>query len=192
MDKQKKEISKYILTVESAVDELKSAEFGSHFLLTYPDLESWQKLYLGTTEKFLRDDNSLVMIIPFFETTDEVRSRLRSQMKDIERYESDRSLIILDSVKAYFSEIGLMTFIDELRRHARTKRKKGISVLADMASFNHMQRMHQLVEHEVSLPATYESDMRGFCIYRDQNLDGLTNHQKELVYQHHGKNLFIE
>ncbi|MEO9295209.1 MAG: MEDS domain-containing protein [Nitrososphaera sp.] len=183
---------KQTLSAEAAVDEVKNAKFGSHFLLTYPDIESWQKLYLGTTEKFLKVDNSLVMIIPFFETTSNVRSRLQSQIKDLEKYESEGSLVIIDSVKAYFSEIGLMTFVDELRSHARAKKKRGISVLADMASFNHMQKMHQIVEHEVSLPAIYDSDMRGFCIYRDTNMDDLSNHQKDLMYQHHSKNLFIE
>jgi hypothetical protein len=99
------------------------------------------------------------------------------EIPDLDQYEKDRSLVIIDSIKAYFSEIGLMTYVDGLLKHAKATGKSGLSVIADMGSFYHMQKIHRLVEHEISLPARYDARLRGYCIYHQENFAQLTEEQ---------------
>ena len=177
--------------VDKALQQLIEAGYGSHFLLTYPDTSIFTKISTRCAKKYLKDDNSLVLIIPFYETTAQVKQHLLIEMTDLEQYEKDRSLVIIDSIKAYFSEIGLMTFIDGLLKHAKATGKSGLSVLADMGSFHHLQKIHQLVEHEISLPARYNARLRGYCIYHQENFDQLTKQQRQSIFEHHEKNLLI-
>jgi len=176
--------------IDDTLQQLSEADFGSHFLLTYPETSIWRQIYTATAKRYLRD-NSMVMIIPFYETTNNVREILSREIPNIEQYEKDGSLAIIDSMKAYFSEIGLMTFVDGLLKHAKASGKSGLSVFADMGSFHHMQKMHQLLEHEISLPASYDAKLRGFCIYDEGNFRKFTEPQKQSIYEHHGKNLLI-
>jgi hypothetical protein len=169
--------------------QLGEADYGSHYLLTYPEISVWRKIYAATSRRYL-EDGSMVLIIPFYETTDSVRQTLSEEI-DIKQYAQDGSLAIIDSIKAYFSEIGLMTFVDGLLKHAKSAGKTGLSVFADMGSFHHMQKMHQLLEHEISLPAKYDAKLRGFCIYNQGNFATFTELQKQSIYEHHGKNLLV-
>lgn len=159
--------------------------------MTYPSMDAWRRIYLGTVKKYLEEDNSLVLVIPFYETTDCVRQALAREIPDLDYYIKDGAFAVIDSLKAYFSEIGLMTFADGLLKHALATGRKGLSVFADMGSFNHMQKMHSLLEHEISLPSKYEASLRGFCIYNERNFDAFSQGQKRSVYAHHGNNLLI-
>jgi hypothetical protein len=169
--------------------QLGEADYGSHYLLTYPEISVWRKIYAATSRRYL-EDGSMVLIIPFYETTDSVRQTLSEEI-DIKQYAQDGSLAIIDSIKAYFSEIGLMTFVDGLLKHAKSAGKNGISVFADMGSFFHMQKIHQLLEHEISLPARYDARLRGFCFYNEANFTKFTESQKRSLYEHHGMNLTL-
>jgi hypothetical protein len=177
--------------LDQTLEQLSSAEFGAHFLLTCSNLLIWRKVYAATTKKYLKDDNGMVLIIPFYETTNSVRQILSKEIPNLNSYESQGSLAIIDSIRAYFSEIGLMTFVDGLLRHTKASGKNGLSVFADMGSFYHMRRIHQLLEHEISLPARYDAKLRGYCIYNEGNFAKLTEQQRNSIYEHHGKSLRI-
>jgi hypothetical protein len=72
----------------------------------------------------LEDNNEIVLIIPYYETTEMVRSVLSGENKnnqsniiDVRKYEKQGSLMIIDSVKAYFrSDIDLMSFLARLAK----------------------------------------------------------------------------
>jgi hypothetical protein len=179
--------------LDEACQQLIEAEFGSHFLFTYPDVNLWKKLYCTTVKKYLKEDDSFVLIIPFYETAESVRKTLAAHIPNIIKYEKeDGSLAIIDSIKAYFSEIGIMTFANDLLKHAKSMGKSGLSVFADMGSFHYMNKIHRLVEHEISLPKKYDAKLRGFCFYHEGNFEKLTEQQKQSMYEHHEKNIFIK
>ena len=181
-----------MLDYGSTKNRLIEADFGSHFLITYPDIRVWKNIYPDVVKKYLFDDHSLVVVLPAYETTNEVRTNLKNTISNVEKFEQRNDLVIIDSIKAYFSEIGLMTFVDCLLRHAKASSKSGLSVIADMGSFQHMGKIHQLIEHELSLPARYNGlDLRGFCVYHQGNFAKLTEQQKQSLYAHHEENLFI-
>ena len=177
--------------IDKARQVLLEADYGTHFLLTYPDMDSWKALYPSAARKYLQDDNSIVLVVPFYQTTQDARQTLAQHIANLEQYEKEGSLAVIDSIKAYFSEIGMMTFIDTLIKHAYATGKSGLTVFADMGSFSHMQSMHKLVEHEISLPTKYNFNLRAFCIYHNGNFNTLESNQKQSVYEHHARNLII-
>lgn len=150
----------------------------------------------------LEDNNEIVLILPYYEATEMVRSVLSGKNKnnqsniiDVRRYEKQGSLVIIDSVKAYFgSDIDLMSFVEKLAKQAQNSGKSGISVIADLASFYYYDGIDKLIEYEMSLPTKYDDEMKlkGFCFYHQEDFDKrLSKQQKQKLLEHHGKNLMI-
>jgi hypothetical protein len=151
----------------------------------------------------LEYSNGIVLILPYYETTEMVRSVLsgennknnQSNIIDVRKYEEEGSLIIIDSVKAYFgSDTDLMLFLLRLAKQVQRSGKNGISVISDLASFYSYHGIDKLIEHEMSLPTKYDDDMKlkGFCFYHEKDFDRrLTKQQKQKLLEHHGKSLMV-
>jgi hypothetical protein len=150
----------------------------------------------------LEDNNEIVLILPYYETTEMVRSVLSGENKnnqsniiDVRRYEKQGFLVIIDSVKAYFgSDIDLMSFLARLVKQAQSSGKSGVSVIADLASFYYYDRIDKLIEYEMSLPTKYDDEMKlkGFCFYHQEDFDKrLSKEQKQKLLEHHGKSLMV-
>jgi hypothetical protein len=178
------------------------SEYGVHYLVVYPDMNTLRRIYSYYTKMQLEDNNEIVLIVPYYETTEMVRSVLSGENKnnkrniiDVRKYEKQGSLVIIDSVKAYFrSDIDLMSFLARLAKHAQFSGKNGISVIADLASFYYNDQSDKLIEYEMSLPTKYDDKMKlkGFCIYHQEDFDRrLTEQQKQMLLEHHGKNLMV-
>ena len=72
---------------------------------------------------------------------------------DVKEYEKQDSLLIIDSARAYFgSSINIVSFVKSLVNYADQIGKNGVSVLADMGSFFHYNKLDDLIEYETSLP----------------------------------------
>jgi hypothetical protein len=181
---------------------MKLSEYGVHCLVVYPDMNTLRRIYSYYTKKQLEDNNEIVLIVPYYETTEMVRSVLSGEKEnnqgsiiDVRKYEKQGSLVIIDSVKAYFrSDIDLMSFIARLAKQAQFSGKNGISVIADLASFYYNDQSDKLIEYEMSLPTKYDDNMKlkGFCFYHQVDFDRrLTEQQKQILLEHHGKNLMV-
>jgi MEDS: MEthanogen/methylotroph, DcmR Sensory domain len=101
---------------------------------------------------------------------------------DIEKYEKEGSLIIMDSVKGYFGSDNnynnndLTEFVKQLVKKAESLGKNGVSVIADLGSFYHYHHnsktADKLVQYELSLPSSYDGmKLKGFCIYHKADFD---------------------
>jgi hypothetical protein len=182
--------------------QLRQAEFGAHYIIVYHDMMTLRRIYSGYIKAQL-EDNEIVLILPYYETTEMVRSILSgendnsigSSIIDVRKYEKEGSLMIIDSAKAYFgSDTDLMSFIGKLSKQAQNSGKSGVSVIADLASFYYYDRIDQLIEHEMSLPTKYDDEMKlkGFCFYHQEDFDKrLSKEQKQKLLEHHGKSLMI-
>ena len=119
----------------------------------------------------------------------------QSNIIDVRKYEKQGSLMIIDSVKAYFrSDIDLMSYLAKLAKQTQFSGKKGISVIADLGSFYYNDQNNKLIEYEMSLPTKYDDNMKlkGFCFYHQEDFDQrLTEQQKQMLLEHHGKNLMV-
>src|SRR4051812_23990457 len=190
------------------LDHLTHAEYGTHSILVYPNIETLRETYSRYAKMQLEDNNEIVLILPYYETADKVRKILsegvvnniadgddsvvaaavngtkNNRIIDVEKYEKEGSLIIMDSVRGYFGsgndhdddddddddDTDLMAFVKQLVKKAESSGKNGVSVIADLGSFYHYyhngKTADKLVEYELSLPSKYDGmKLKGFCIY---------------------------
>jgi hypothetical protein len=193
--------------VISTINQLRQADYGDHYMIVYPDLTTLREIYSHYIKFQLEENNGIVLIIPYYETTDSVR-RVLSEKKNndstnndnslhyinVQKYENEGSLVIIDSAKAYFkSEIGLESFIQKLVRHAESLGKNGVSVITDSGSFSLFEKREKLVDYELSLPSKYDHGMKlkRFCVNNKKDFERLIQEQKEKLIEHHGKNIVI-
>lgn len=183
--------------------QLRQAEFGAHYIIVYYDMMTLRQIYSGYIKAQLEDNNEIVLILPYYETTEVVRRILSGENNngiggsiiDVRKHEKEGSLMIIDSVKAYFgSETDLMSFIRKLSRQAQNSGKSGVSVIADLASFYFDNGIDKLIDYEMSLPTKYDDKMKlkGFCFYHQEDFDKrLSKDQKQKLLEHHGKHLIV-
>jgi hypothetical protein len=183
--------------------QLRQAESGAHYIIVYYDLMTLRQIYAGYIKTQLEDNNELVLILPYYETTERVRSVLSGENNssnggsiiDVRKYEKEGSLMIIDSADAYFSsDTDLMSFIEKLAKQAQSSGKNGISVIADLASFYYFNRIDKLIEYEMSLPTKYDDKMKlkGFCFYHQEDFDRrLSKEEKQKLLEHHDKALRV-
>ena len=186
-----------------ALESLKKSPPGTHCLVVYPDLITLRTIYTHYT-KIQLERNEIVLILPYYETTDMVRLFLSGinvyvDINDnnpfgysgieVGKYEKEGSLMIIDSLKAYFPleeqgsfnnkntkwGLNLISFIDVLLKHAKRRRRHGITVLSDLGSFYHHSHNHsnqKLIEYEKSIPKKYEDiSLKGFCLYGQNDFE---------------------
>ena len=182
------------------LEQLRQAEYGAHYIIVYYDLIALRQIYSHYAKTQLEDNNEIVLILPYYETTDTVRNILSENNNggsiiDVRKYEKEGSLIITDSVKAYFhSNTDLTSLVGKLTKQAQSSGKRGVSVIADLASFYYYDQIDKLIEYEMSIPTKYDEDMKlkGFCLYHQEDFDRrLTKEQKQKLLEHHGKDLRV-
>jgi hypothetical protein len=183
--------------------QLRQAESGAHYIIVYYDLMTLRQIYAGYIKTQLEDNNELVLILPYYETTETVRNVLSEENNssnggsiiDVRKYEKEGSLMIIDSADAYFSsDTDLMSFIEKLAKQAQFSGKNGISVIADLASFYYFNRIDKLIEYEMSLPTKFDDNMKlkGFCFYHQEDFDRrLSKEEKQKLLEHHDKALRV-
>ncbi|HZC47792.1 MAG TPA: MEDS domain-containing protein [Nitrososphaeraceae archaeon] len=183
--------------------QLRQAEYGAHYIIVYDDMMTLRQIYSGYIKTQIEDNNELVLILPYYETTETVRRVLSGENNssnggsiiDVRKYEKEGSLMIIDAAEAYFSsDTDLMSFVEKLSKQAQSYGKKGISVIADLASFYHFNRIDKLIEYEMSLPTKYDDKMKlkGFCFYHQEDFDRrLSKEEKQKLLEHHDKALLV-
>jgi hypothetical protein len=180
------------MAVEDAVNMLSAAEYGIHCLIVYPDLTTLREFYSHYIHKQVEVRNEAVKMASFYETLDSVRrtlSKVHPSM-DVGRLERERTLSIVDSLNEYFADGEYVKFDFDAYKtmigKAKTLGKSGCSVLGDTGAFPYQGRTHDLVEHEMFIPSTFDVDMKGICLYHQQDLNRLEAEQKKKLVEHHG------
>lgn len=178
-----------------AAQELHKSEFGSHFLVVYHDLDTFRELYSLYAKAALKD-NEIVVILPFYETVNNVRSILSedSACIDVGKYEKEQSLLIIDSLKSYFgSQEGLMPFVKKIVEFAKVSGRSGVSVIGDMGPFFYYGKNDGLLHYETTtLPTRFEGiNLKGICTYHRQDFKKFSEKEKGMLLNHHGKTLYL-
>jgi hypothetical protein len=186
--------------VNDALEQVDQAEYGAHYMIIYPDLDTLRDLYSNYIGKHIEEYNEIVLINPFYETTDSVRqvlSRYNNRGLDVSRYEKEKVLIIADALERYFGDqqqqIDDKSFKMSLVNHAKQIGKNGLSVIADLGAYAHKSKYKDLVDYELSLPTKYDYDiaMKGFCLYHQKDFDKFSEDQKQKLIEHHGRTIKI-
>jgi hypothetical protein len=185
--------------INDVLHHMSQAEHGAHYMIIYQDLDTLRELYSNYAHKQIKENNEIVLINPFYETTDSVRQVLsrkyNNDINEVSKHEQEKSLIIADALERYFGEQNTddYSFKMSLVDNAKRMGKSGLSILGDMGAFTHKSKHEELVDYELSLPTKYEDGivLKGFCLYHKNDFDRLSEEQKQKLIEHHGKALKI-
>jgi hypothetical protein len=213
--------------VSKGFDSCKESLPGSHCLMVFPDLMTLRGVYSHYTKMQLEDSNEIVLILPYYETTGMVRLTLSGETIyyengnnpygysgiDVNKYEKEGSLIIMDSLKGYFysegksgfhinndspkADLNLMSYLEILLKQAERQGKNGVTVLSDMGSFYHHNNRDgnlKLIEYECSLPEKFNArKLKGFCLYHQKDFEKrLSQEQQAELLDCHSQNIILE
>ena len=53
--------------------KLKRARYGSHYIIVYSDLPALRKIYSEYSKRQIEEKKAIVLVLPYYETTDMVR-----------------------------------------------------------------------------------------------------------------------
>src|SRR6478609_7301999 len=90
--------------VNDALSQINQEEYGAHYIIIYPDLFTLRELYSDYIQKQIEENNEMILINPFYETTDSVRQILSKKGVNVSKYEKEKMLVIIDSLKEYFGQ----------------------------------------------------------------------------------------
>jgi hypothetical protein len=194
--------------VNEGLGSFKESPPGTHCLMVYPDLMTLGGIYSHYTKIQLEDNNEIVLILPYYETTDMVRLALSGRYVysdtrnhpfgytgiDVNKYENEGTLIIMDSLKGYFPSEEQSSFHDNYDNP--NGGKNGVTVLSDLGSFYHYNSYgnQKLIEYEGSLPKKYDGmNLKGFCLYHQKDFERqFSQEQQTLLLSSHSKNIILE
>ena len=180
--------------VDDALGQINQAEYGAHYIIIYPHLDTLRDLYSNYVHKQIKENNEIVLLNPFYETPESVRQVLSEKydhgMDDISKFEKEESLLIADALEEYLGNQPLIYVKKSLENYAKMG-KNGVSVLADLGAYPHKSMYNDLVDYELSLPTKYNVQMKGFCLYHQKDFDKLSDEQQQKLIEHHGKALRI-
>ena len=179
--------------VNDALSQINQAEYGAHYIITYSELYTLRELYSNYVKKQIGENNEMVLINPFYETTESVRQILSKNGVNVSKYEKEKVLVIIDSLKEYFGQQqSNILFIKSLAKYAKQTGRNCLSVMGDIGAYTHKSKFNELVDYELSLPSKYDVDIKGFCLYHQKDFDKFSDEQNQKLIEHHGKALKIE
>jgi hypothetical protein len=153
-----------------------------------------RELYTKYVKRQLEDENKIVLMLPHYETTDNLKRILLGDSfpaaddneNTMKKY--DDSLIVMDSIKGHFGADDHMVFVNKLVDSA----ENGVLVIADAGPFFHLNKRDRLVEHELSMPSRFDTDLKRFCVFHKQDFNTLAEEQRQKLINHHGQVLMVE
>ena len=179
--------------VNEAVNQIIQAEHGSHYLIVYPDLTTLREMYSQYIRRQIKNNNEIILINPFYETTDSVRQILSKSAVNVSKYEKAKELVIIDSLKEYFGSQPDMLFKRNLVKYAKQTGKNGLSIIGDIGgAYTHKLKHNELVDYELSLPTKFDVDIKAFCLYHRKDFNKFSDKQKQQLIKHHGDAIKIE
>ena len=178
--------------INDALNQVIQAEYGAHYIIIYPDLSALREMYSNYVQNQIKENNEIILINSFYETTDSVRQILSKNGVNVSKYEKEKGLVIIDSLKQYFGAQPDMLFKRNLVNYAKQIGKNGLSIIGDIGAYPHKSKYNDLVDYELSLPTKYDVAMKGFCLYHQKDFNKFSDEQKQKLIEHHGKALKIE
>lgn len=181
--------------VNETLDAIKESETGTHGLLVYPDITTLRAIYSRFTKQQLEDKNEIVLILPYYETTDMVRLVLSGSNVygddiannpvgysgiDVRKYEKEGSLVIVDSLKGYFGS-------DQLQENNSNSNSNTSNKNMDLMTFLNVLLRH--AERRRKDGVTVLADMGSFYLNNHNGTQELMRYEMSLPEKYYGKNL---
>jgi hypothetical protein len=173
--------------------DIDASGFHEHNMLVYPDLDTFTETYCMYARIHLQSKyNEIVLIVTQYQTIDKVRQNLQDYGVDVDRYEGEGSLVIIDGVEGYQSDnnhAGVFKLAQSLVQRAEKEGKSGLCVFGDMGSFFMYDKIIELLQYELSIPQKPPIKLKAFCSYHAGDYGKLTEEQKETLVKSHYRRL---
>lgn len=161
---------------------------GEHLVLVYPNLCALREIYSNYCNIALKK-NEMVLILTYYQTSERIRQILKGFGIDVEKYENENDLIIIqDSIETQSGYTNdFLSLLKTLDKQQEKRGKNGLSVIADMGVFFHFQNNKDvLIDFESSLPLMFDINVKRICTYHAGDLERFEAHEKNnLIKSHH-------
>jgi hypothetical protein len=183
---------------DRVLQEMMEAQYGEHNLIIYPNLTTLTEIYSRYFKTSLENKGEFILFLSTYQNVMKVRNLLKDIYLDVAKYEGNGSLVILDSVTGYFgSDSDILALIKILSRRAQNQGSNGSCMFSDMGLFNLFTKEKDLLRYEVSMPPKFDGYVsipilcKTFCLYHKSDFNRFTEREKELLFEHHYRNLII-
>jgi MEDS: MEthanogen/methylotroph, DcmR Sensory domain len=167
-------------------------EVGHHYFILYPDLRALHRVYSEYVSSEIQEQpNSVVLILPYFDTTGKVREVLEADGIDVRAHERQGLLVIVDIQKVINSSYFELSDVERLEGFTKQIESryqgKTILVVADMSVFYHLKKSQQLLDYERKL----HKDLRvrkwkELCLYNERDFRAMfTEEQVNELLEYH-------
>ena len=174
-------------TTSDIINGIDKIEYREHVVLIYPNLYALREIYSHYCNIALKN-NELVLILTYYQTAECIRLTLKELDIDVEKYEKENDLIIIqDSIETHSGYIeDFLSLLKTLDKQQEKRGKKGLSVIADMGVFFHFQyNKDVLIDFESSLPK-FDMNVKRICTYHAGDFERFEQYEKDnLIKSHH-------
>lgn len=185
-------------TADCVLKEMMHTGYGEHNLVVYPDMTVLTEIYSRYFKTSLENKSEFILFLSTYQNVTKVKNLLGDVDLNVAKYEENGSLVILDSVRGYFgSESDVLALIKILSKRAQNQGSLGSCVFADMGLFNLFRKQEDLLRYEVSMPSKFDGYVsipilcKTFCLYHKSDFSRLAEREKEILFEHHYRNLII-
>jgi hypothetical protein len=159
--------------IEQVLKLLESID-DERYVVVYRDYNSFRKIYSQHAKKRI-ENNEVVILLPYYETTDRARAALTRAGVNVKALEGSGFLVIMDSYAAFLGfQQDNELFFSRLVSHAVVSRKSGICIIADMGAFFLIDRVAAL--------ASGRMKVRGFCTYHQKDFEKMPEGQRKAIF----------
>jgi hypothetical protein len=182
-----------IIPEETKRRVLDESAFGEHNMLVYRDLDALREMYCAYCQARLPSGTEIVLIVTHYETPEKVKQNLHDCGVDVERYERDGSLVVVDSVKGYqFGDInGVLKLARSLVLRAEKEGREGVCAFGDLGSFLMFDRQAELVQYELSIPRSLDFRIKTFCSYHSADYARLDPGHRQVIKDSHNRRIIV-
>jgi hypothetical protein len=161
---------------------------GEHIILIYHNLYALREIYSHYCSIALKN-NELVLILTYYQTAECIRQTLKELDINVEKYEKENDLIIIeDSIETHSGyKEDFLSLLKTLDKQQQKRDKNGLSVIADMGVFFHIQNNKDaLINFESSLPLKFDTNVKRICTYHAGDFERFEQYEKNnLIKSHH-------
>jgi hypothetical protein len=156
---------------------LVNVPIGHHYLVLYSDIQKLRKVYpMYVKGQMEANSNSVIVLLPYYDTTDKVREVLESKGIDVRENEKRGSLIIVDIEDVITNPYFKGPDIEKLREFTKEieskAQEKTIFVIADMSVFHHLKKGSDLLDYERTLHQDLKVEKwKELCFYNERDFD---------------------
>jgi hypothetical protein len=181
----------------TALNTIKASNYGDHNLVVYPCMGQFEEFYVECCKDSLLERSEIFILVTYYQQVSTVRKKLHLSGIDAARYENEGTLVILDSEMAYqrnleeSAKYNIIILTTMLTKQVRARDKKGITLVSDLGTFILNNRIGDLLSHELSMPSTFNSNIRPLCFYHNDDFNVLREEEKRRICSHHLNSLIV-